>query len=105
MTRAVRRETANVRLSRFWKPDMEPMFLSGVENNSGAQGAYADLIAAARRGGASFPQIWHLFAFRPDATRHLERFTHEIMRGPSPLSPGMRELIAALTSARNQCPF
>jgi len=28
-----------------------------------------------------------------------------VMRGPSPLSPGMRELIAAFTSARNHCPF
>ncbi len=27
------------------------------------------------------------------------------MRGPSPLSPGFRELIATLTSARNQTPF
>jgi AhpD family alkylhydroperoxidase len=27
------------------------------------------------------------------------------MRGPAPLDPGMRELIAAFTSARNHCPF
>jgi hypothetical protein len=81
------------------------MFLRDVEHNPGARGAYAELIAACRGGGAPFPQIWHLFAFKPDATRHLERFTHEVMRGPSPLSSGMRELIAALTSARNQCPF
>jgi AhpD family alkylhydroperoxidase len=27
------------------------------------------------------------------------------MRGPSPLSPGQRELIAAFTSKRNECPF
>jgi alkylhydroperoxidase family enzyme len=81
------------------------MFLPGVEDGPGREGAYADLIAAARRSGRAFPQIWHLFAFKPEATRHLERFTHEIMRGPSPLSAGMRELIAALTSARNQCPF
>jgi len=84
---------------------MDPMFLPGVENALGSSGAYADLIAAARRTGAPFPQIWHLFAFKPDATKHLERFTHEVMRGPSPLSAGMRELIAALTSSRNQCPF
>ena len=36
---------------------------------------------------------------------HLERFTHEVMRGPSPLPPGQRELIAALTSKLNQCLF
>jgi hypothetical protein len=50
-------------------------------------------------------QIWHLFAFKPEATRHLERFTHAMLRGPSPLSPGMRELIAAYTSGKNRCPF
>ena len=29
----------------------------------------------------------------------------EIMREDGPLSPGIRELIAAYTSARNDCPF
>jgi len=28
-----------------------------------------------------------------------------VMRGPSPLSPGLRELIAAFTSRRNDCLF
>ena len=83
----------------------EPMFLPGVENRTDAQGAYADLIRAARRNATALPQIWHLFAFKPDATQHLERFTHEVMRGPSPLSPGLRELIAAFTSRRNDCLF
>ena len=84
---------------------MEPMFLPSVENNPDAKGSYAELIASCRKAGALFPQIWNLFAYKPNATQHLERWTHEIMRGPSPLSPGFRELIAALTSARNQCPF
>ncbi len=47
----------------------------------------------------------HLFAFRTERTRFLERFTQGVMRGPSPLSPGQRELIAAFTSYRNSCPF
>ena len=81
------------------------MFLSDVENKADARGAYADLIATCRAGSIPFPQIWHLFAFKPNATKHLERFTHEVMRGPSPLSPGMRELIAGMTSARNRCLF
>jgi hypothetical protein len=58
-----------------------------------------------RAQGPEYPQIWHLFAFRPEATGHLARFTQEIMRGPAPLSPGIRELIAAFTSCRNDCPF
>ena len=81
------------------------MFLSDVENNPAARGAYAEIIAACRADGVPFPQIWHLFAFKPNATQHLERFTHEVMRGPSPLSAGFRELIAGMTSARNRCPF
>ncbi len=83
----------------------KPMFLPGVENNPDAAGAYADLIGLARSSGTAVSQIWHLFAFNPEATKHLERFTHAVMRGPGPLSPGMRELIAAYTSRRNHCPF
>jgi alkylhydroperoxidase family enzyme len=83
---------------------MKPMFLPGVEANPQA-GRYRDMIGAVQRTGAEYPQIWHLFAFRPQATEHLARFTQEIMRGDAPLSPGMRELIAAYTSQRNACPF
>jgi alkylhydroperoxidase family enzyme len=83
---------------------MKPMYLPGVEN-AGEPSPYADLIGMCRGHGMAYPQIWHLFAFKPGATQYLERFTHEVMRGPSPLSPGFRELIAAVTSARNQCPF
>jgi hypothetical protein len=83
---------------------MEPMFLPGVEGNP-QPGAYADIIRMMRQAGAEYPQIWHMFAFLPRATEHLARFTQEIMREPGPLTPGFRELIAAYTSARNQCPF
>jgi uncharacterized peroxidase-related enzyme len=51
------------------------------------------------------PQILYLSAYKPAMTDHLSRFTQELMRGPSPLSPGQRELIAAFTSNRNQCLF
>ena len=83
---------------------MPPMFLPDVENANRPSG-YLDAINAMRAAGQEYPQIWHLFAFRPEATQHLARFTQEIMRGPSPLSPGIRELIAAFTSYRNDCPF
>ncbi|MDX2154091.1 MAG: peroxidase [Bryobacteraceae bacterium] len=81
------------------------MFLPAVEAGAKPESAYTKLIEACRGRGASYPQIWHLFAYKPEATQHLERFTHEVMRGPSPLSAGFRELIAAMTSARNACPF
>jgi hypothetical protein len=46
-----------------------------------------------------------MFAYLPRATEHLAMFTQEILRGPGPLTPGFRELIAAHTSARNHCLF
>ena len=83
---------------------MEQMFLPGVEQNP-QPGPHRDLIEYMRAAGGDYPQIWHLFAFLPSATDHLARFTQAILRGPSPLSPGLRELIAAYTSQRNQCVF
>jgi uncharacterized peroxidase-related enzyme len=84
---------------------MEPMFLPGVENNMEARGGYKDLIETVRKAGGSVSQIWHLFAFKPEVTKHLETLSHAVMRGPSPLSPALRELIAAYTSAGNECRF
>ena len=83
---------------------MEPMFLPGVEKNL-KPGPYADIVQMMAQGGREYPQIWHLFGFHPTATVHLARFTQEIMREEAPLSPGLRELIAAYTSYRNDCPF
>jgi alkylhydroperoxidase family enzyme len=83
---------------------MHPMFLPDVEQRE-PQGRYAGTIAAIRAAGAPVPQIMHLFAYKPEWTDHLSRFTQAVMRGPSPLSPGWRELIAAFTSRRNDCPF
>ena len=83
---------------------MEPMFLPEVESNP-QPGPYTDALRMMQAAGPEYPQIWHLFAFRPEATGHLARFTQEIMREPAPLSAWLRELIAAYTSARNHCPF
>jgi hypothetical protein len=84
---------------------MEPMHLPDVEA-SPRPGGWADAIERARQAGvAEYPQIWHLFAYLPDATMHLARFTQAVLRGPAPLSAGLRELIAGYTSQRNDCPF
>jgi uncharacterized peroxidase-related enzyme len=80
------------------------MFLPGVEANP-QPGPYTDILRTMQQAGKEYPQIWHLFAFMPQATEHLAKFTQEIMRGPAPISPGLRELIAAYTSYRNDCPF
>ena len=83
---------------------MKPMFLRDVESFP-ATGERGERMAQMRAAGVPVPQIQHLFAFKPDRTDHLARFTQEVMRGDSPLSPGQRELIAAFTSKRNECPF
>ena len=81
---------------------MEPMFLPEIEHATGDH-PVLKAVRAVRGGSAS--QIFHLFLYKPNATRHLMRFTQEVLRGPSPLSPGFRELIAAYTSQLNKCPF
>ena len=83
---------------------MKPMFLPAVEAHA-EPSPYVHAIQMMQQAGKEYPQIWHLFAFKPAATEHLARFTQEIMREEAPLSPGLRELIAAYTSARNHCPF
>jgi hypothetical protein len=80
------------------------MFLPDVENFP-AGGKYAEMFARLRAAQLPIPQIQHLFAFKTRRTEHLARFTQDVMRGPSPLSPGQRELIAAFTSRRNDCPY
>ena len=83
---------------------MHPMFLPEVESFPAA-GSRGEMMTGLRAANIPIPQIQHLFAFKTDRTDHLARFTHGVMRGPSPLSPGQRELIAAFTSRRNDCPF
>jgi hypothetical protein len=83
---------------------MEPMYLSEVENAEPA-GPRAETVRQLRASGLPVPQILHLLCYKPDRTDHLSRFTQAVLRGPSPLSPGQRELIAAFTSRRNQCLF
>ena len=80
------------------------MYLDDVERHEGTD-AWSDTIRKMRDSGAPVPQIMHLFAFKTERTTHLADFTQGVMRGPSPLSPGQRELIAAFTSRRNDCPF
>jgi alkylhydroperoxidase family enzyme len=82
----------------------EPIHLPDVEK-SPQPGHYADMIQKMQNSGGEYWQIWHLFAFRPETTMHLTRFTQGIMREPAPVSPGLRELIAAYTSKLNECEF
>ena len=84
----------------------KPMYLRSVEENEGPDGHYAGMIRMARSRGAAMPQIWHMLAFKPAVGDALTALTQVIMRAPeSPLSPGLRELIAAFTSKGNHCEF
>lgn len=81
------------------------MFLASIENNEAAGGGFGSRVAGKQAAGSIVPQIFHLLAYKPAMTLHLERLTHEVLRGPSPLSPGFRELIGAFTGRRNECHF
>ena len=83
------------------------MYLKDVENHEPGEeaGRYGRAIRTARTTGVPLPQIYHLFAFQPRAAKHLNAFMQEVMREDAPLTPGQRELIAAWTSARNDCRF
>lgn len=79
---------------------MEPIYLRQVEDVARAGPGGPELVAMEAQ-GIPVPQIRYLFAYKPALTQYLSRFTQELMRGPSPLEPGQRELIAAFTSKRN----
>ncbi len=82
---------------------MKPMHLPAVEAHRPTEGPHAAMMADAPPG--TIPQILHLFAWRPEATQHLARFTQQVMRNARELSPGQCELIAAVVSGKNDCLF
>lgn len=51
------------------------------------------------------PGIRSLVLFRPETGKPLYELAQVLLRGPSPLSEGERELIAAYVSHRNDCMF
>ena len=82
------------------------MFLKDIEANRPTEKSrYADGIRASEAAGTPVAGIWRLFAWKPALAEPLSRFVQEVLRGPSPLPPGFRELIAAFVSSRNHCVF
>jgi uncharacterized peroxidase-related enzyme len=51
------------------------------------------------------PGIRGPMAFRPETAKPLNELVDILLRGPHPLSPGERELIATYVSARNDCTY
>ena len=52
-----------------------------------------------------FPGIRGPMMFRPETAKPLNELVDVLLRGPSTLSPGERELIATYVSARNDCTY
>ena len=80
------------------------MFLKEIETKP-AEGITRIACQRLNATGEAIPEILHLFRFKRRSTDHLVKFTEEVMRGPSPLSPGLRELIGAYFSKKNRCSF
>jgi len=80
------------------------MFLKEIETRP-PEGMMRLAFRKMHEAGHAVPEIMHLFRFKKRNTDHLVRFTDWVMRGPSPLSPGLRELIGTFVSTRNQCCF
>ena len=51
------------------------------------------------------PGIRGLLRYRPETARPLSELTEVLLRGPSTLTRGERELIAAYVSALNDCQY
>jgi uncharacterized peroxidase-related enzyme len=80
------------------------MFLREIETRP-VEGMMEIAFRKIGQAGHAVPEIMHLFRFKGESTGHLIRFTEEVMRGPSPLSLGMRELIGTFVSKRSDCLF
>lgn len=83
---------------------VDPIFLPDVEAQA-KSGPAGERIRKMEAAGLPVPPIWFLLGYRPEATDHLNHYTQAVLRGPSLLPPGIRELIAAFTSVGNQCVF
>ena len=51
------------------------------------------------------PGITSAFSYRPETARPLRELAEVLLRGPSTLTSGERETIAAFVSSRNDCEF
>lgn len=51
------------------------------------------------------PGIRSLVLFRPETGKYLYELAQVLLRGPSPLTPAEREIIATYVSHRNSCTF
>ena len=82
---------------------MDPMYLPDVEQRR-RDGPFAERIAAMQPQGLPVPQIWHLFAFKPDVTGHLARSPRDHAR-PVAAVRRVPRTDRRVHVPRNDCPF
>jgi uncharacterized peroxidase-related enzyme len=61
------------------------------------------LFARAREKLGFVPNVFRVFAFRPEHMLRWRAYYDELLRGESGLTPAQREMIAVVVSARNRC--
>ena len=68
-----------------------------------ADGLLGELYARYRNEGGELDNILRIHSLNPRSMRdHVNLYSH-LMRGPSPLSPEQREMLAVVVSAINDC--
>lgn len=61
------------------------------------------LFARAREKLGFVPNVFRVFAFRPEHLLRWRAYYDELLRGESGLTPAQREMIAVVVSAHNRC--
>ena len=61
------------------------------------------LFAKAREKVGFVPNVFRVFAFRPEHLVKWRSFYDELLRGESGLTPAQREMIAVVVSTQNRC--
>jgi uncharacterized peroxidase-related enzyme len=69
-----------------------------VTTEAGVRGPFIELTSP-------MPGIIALMDFKPETGRRLNAFVHQLLRGPSSLTPGEREVIAGFVSTLNDTHF
>ena len=80
------------------------MFLPGVEDNP-QPSPYTDMIRTMQSSAGALSADLASVCLQTGNYPHLARFTQEVMREPSPLTPGLRELIQPIRRLAIDCPF
>jgi uncharacterized peroxidase-related enzyme len=94
-------DVAHVEFVNIQGPRITVAALAGRTRTTTARGGTVPHISVPEE----LPGIVGLLAFKPETAETISAFTQQLLRGPSSLTPGEREMIAAVVSRRNECQF